>query len=94
MKFSLGSELIYTAERDTTLILNVEAQHLRGQRVLSERFSIGPELRTESHEIPETLNRYRRLMLKPGRYTIRYEAEVETDPDAAASGQGGGSGRG
>ncbi len=80
MKFSLGSELIYTAERDTTLILNVEAQHLEGQRVLRESFTISPDIQSEPHEIPETLNRYRRVTLKPGRYTVRYEAEVATDP--------------
>lgn len=80
MKFTLGSELIYTAERDTTLILNVEAQHLEGQRLLRESFSISPDIESEPHEIPETLNRYRRVIIGPGRHVIRYEAEVETDP--------------
>ena len=80
MRFSLGSELTYTATRDTTLILGVEVQHIAGQRVLSEEFSISPEMASESHEIAETKNRYRRLLLKPGRHTIRYEAEVETLP--------------
>lgn len=80
MKFSVGSELTYTATRDTTLILGVEAQHIAGQRVLSERFTISPAMRSESHEIAETKNRYRRLQLKPGRYTVRYEAQVETLP--------------
>ncbi|RYE10198.1 MAG: transglutaminase family protein [Hyphomicrobiales bacterium] len=88
MKFSLGSELIYTAERETTLILNIEAQHMQaGQKVLRERFAINPDLRSEPHEIPETLNRYRRLVLQPGRYTIRYEAEVATDPVLTHPGQ-------
>ena len=80
MKFSVGSELTYTATRDTTLILGVEAQHIAGQRVLSEQFSIWPAMQSESHEIAETKNRYRRLQLTPGRYTVRYEAEVETLP--------------
>ena len=80
MKFDVGSELIYTAQRETTLILNIEAQRLAGQRVLSERFTLDPAFASEAHEIGETKNRYRRLKLRPGRYTIRYEATVETDP--------------
>ena len=80
MKFDLGSELIYTAKKDTTLILNIEAQHLRGQRITSETFTVTPHLRGEAHDVAETANRYRRLILTPGRYTIRYEATVETEP--------------
>lgn len=83
MLFDLGSRLTYIATKDTTLILNVEAQHLRGQRILSETFTISPHSRGEAHDVPETANRYRRLRLAPGKYTIRYEATVETDPVTA-----------
>ena len=80
MKFTLGSELQYTALRDTTMILNVEAQDVPGQRVLTEQFSVTPQIDTEAHQPPETSNRYRRLLLHPGDYAIRYEATVETAP--------------
>lgn len=80
MRFSLGAELTYTAIRTTTLILNVEVQRLAGQRVLAERFTVDPAAQAEPHEAPETANRYRRLVLEPGRHTIRYEAEVDTQP--------------
>jgi transglutaminase-like putative cysteine protease len=80
MRFSLGSELIYTAIRPTTVILNIEAQNLPGQRVVRESFEVSPEIASEAKEIAETANRYRRFVLQPGRYTIRYDAEVETDP--------------
>lgn len=80
MRFSIGSELTYTAARDTTLILSVEAQQVPGQLTVSERFSVTPDVGAASQEIPETRNRYRRLLLKPGRYTVRYEADVETIP--------------
>ena len=80
MKFSLGSELTYTAVRDTTLILGVEVQRIAGQHILREQFAVTPNASSESHEIGETRNRYRRLLLKPGRYSIRYEADVETLP--------------
>ncbi|MEO7223318.1 MAG: hypothetical protein ABIY37_12670, partial [Devosia sp.] len=75
MKFQLGSELIYTAVRDTTLVLNVEAQHVPGQQVLRENLNFIPFIPSEPHIIPETGNRYRRVMLQAGRYSIRYEAE-------------------
>lgn len=80
MKFSVGSELIYTAMRDTTLILGVEVQRIAGQRLLHEQFTVTPANPSESHEIAETRNRYRRFLLRPGRYTIRYAADVETLP--------------
>jgi transglutaminase-like putative cysteine protease len=81
MRFSVGSELIYKAVRDTSIILNVEAQNLDGQEVLREKFSVSPSTRSESYEVAETGNRYRRLMLEAGQtYTVRYEAEVETHP--------------
>lgn len=80
MKFSVGSQLIYTAARDTTLVLGVEAQRIAGQKILREHFSVTPILPSEPHEMADTKNRYRRLLLRPGRYTIRYEADVETLP--------------
>lgn len=80
MKFQLGSELIYTAVRDTTLVLNVEAQNLPGQKVVRESLAFTPFVPSEPHTIPETDNRYRRVLLRPGRYSIRYEAEIETSP--------------
>ena len=66
MKFQVGSELIYTAVRDTTLILNVEAQHLPGQQVVRENLNFIPFVPSEPHIIPETGNRYRRVLLQPG----------------------------
>jgi len=80
MKFSLGCELKYTARRDTTMILNIEAQQVEGQTIRREAFSVTPFIHSEVHATPETGNRYRRVLLTPGNYAIRYEAEVETSP--------------
>lgn len=80
MKFSLGCELNYVVRRDTTMILNIEAQRVEGQLVSLERFFITPFVPSDVHATPETSNRYRRLLLTPGTYGIRYEAEVETYP--------------
>lgn len=87
MRFRLGCSLDYNVTTDTTMLLNVEAQHNNGQRVIGERFLIDPLPRTqESHQSAETGNRYRRVLLPPGQFIIRYEAEVETQPLHASPG--------
>ena len=77
MDFSVGCTLEYEAAAETTLILNIEAQQAGGQRVVSERFDGPPG---ESHEVPETGNRYRRVVLPPGGHSFHYQALVETMP--------------
>lgn len=81
MQFELGSTLVYDAKDVTTLILNIEAQHLSNQTILSESLLISPEQPTETYTVAETGNRYRRLNLQPGRIEITYRASVETSPD-------------
>ena len=80
MRFALGCELNYTVIAPTTLILNIEALRGPQQRVLGESLVITPGLLSEAHEAHETGNLYRRLLLQPGQYGIRYEATVETRP--------------
>ena len=80
MKFSLCCELNYLVRRDTTMILNIEAQRVEGQAIAQETFSVTPDVPSETHATIETSNRYRRLLLRPGEYAIRYEARVETSP--------------
>ena len=80
MKFSLCCELNYLVRRDTTMILNIEAQRVEGQTIAQETFSVTPDVLSETHATKETSNRYRRLLLRPGDYAIRYEARVETSP--------------
>lgn len=80
MKFSLGCELNYVVRRDTTMILNIEAQRVEGQTISNESFSVTPFVHSDVHATPETSNRYRRLLMTPGSYVIRYGADVETSP--------------
>lgn len=77
MRLSVGSRLQYHVASETTLILNIEAQRTGGQVLLSERFT-GPD--GDIHEVPETGNRYRRIVLPPGTHIIQYTAEVENQP--------------
>jgi transglutaminase-like putative cysteine protease len=77
MRFSVGCRIQYDVASETTLILNVEAQRAGGQLLLGEAFD-GPA--GDIHEVPETGNRYRRMVLPPGSHLISYSAEVETRP--------------
>lgn len=80
MKFSVSCSLQYDVAADTTLILNIEAQRGEGQEILSEQFSISTGIATESHVVPETGNRYRRMVLPVGQHLIGYTAQIDAHP--------------
>lgn len=80
MDFSVGCTLEYEAADATTLILNIEVQQTQRQQVLSERFTTTPPIQSEVHAVPETGNRYRRMVLPKGKVALRYEAEVRLNP--------------
>jgi hypothetical protein len=80
MQCAVRCELIYDVTAPTDLILNIEAQRSERQHVLDEYFSISPEIANSVHEMPESGNRYRRLRLDTGRYTIHYDAKIEMLP--------------
>jgi transglutaminase-like putative cysteine protease len=80
MRFSVGCILPYRVIAPTTMIINVEPLRGEQQRVIRETFTVTPEYASEPHEARETGNLYRRLVLQPGDYTIRYEGEVEMQP--------------
>lgn len=79
MRYQVGCTLPYRILSPTTMILNVEPMRGEQQQVLDESFSVSPAIASEPHVAP-TGNLYRRLLLAPGDYTIRYEGAVETRP--------------
>src|SRR5690606_33455132 len=83
MRFSIDCELDYDVAAETTLILNIEAQRAGHQRILGEALTLPEGIASEAHEVPETGNRYRRLILPVGPHRIAYRAEVETNPAIA-----------
>ena len=80
MRFSVGCQLPYRVITPTTMILNLEPLRGEQQHIVNEHFTVTPFIATEPHQATETGNRYRRLMLPPGDYTIRYDGEVEITP--------------
>jgi transglutaminase-like putative cysteine protease len=80
MRYAVGCVLPYKVKSQTTMILNLEPMRGEQQRVRSERFIVTPAIDSEPHEARETGNFYRRLVLQPGDYEIRYEGEIELTP--------------
>jgi len=87
MKFTVSCSLSYEVVTETTLILNIEAQRNAGQQVIAEQFSTSQNLVAEAHVVPETGNRYRRMVLPVGQHQIDYAAEIETSPFIGDPGQ-------
>lgn len=80
MRYSVGCVLPYRVITPTTMILNLEPLRGEQQRVIREEFGVTPEIQSEPHRAAETGNLYRRLVLPPGEYSIRYAGEVEMLP--------------
>ncbi|WP_428487857.1 transglutaminase-like domain-containing protein [Rhodopila sp.] len=76
MQFSVSSKLGYRVQAPTPFVFNVQATRFRGQTVSTESLSIQPEIPIESWTMPESGNRYFRLIAPPGGFTISYQATV------------------
>jgi len=80
MRFSIACELGYEVTAPTTMILNIEAMGTRQQPIVKAEFSVTPFVAADLHQGFEGANAYRRLMLAPGQYTIRYRGEIDSTP--------------
>jgi transglutaminase-like putative cysteine protease len=77
MEFSVTSKLAYRVQAPTPFVFNVQASRFSGQTVVSESLTIQPDMPTESWTMPESGNRYFRLIAQPGAFTVAYAAKVE-----------------
>jgi transglutaminase-like putative cysteine protease len=87
MEFSVAARLSYRISRDTPFVFNLQAQRFPGQTIVVESLRIDPDLRPESWTMPESGNRYIRLLAAEGQFEVSYEATVRLehefeDPDA------------
>ena len=80
MKFRVGCELNYKVTSQTTMFLNIEAQGSDHQIVEAQSFNVTPAVSVETHQFMESANLYRRVLLGPGSYKIRYDADVTLSP--------------
>ncbi len=80
MEFNLGCKLGYRASGTTSFLFNIEAQTFGSQRVNEERLTITPELPIDRWIMPESGNRYFRVVAPAGPLTVAYEASVSWNP--------------
>jgi len=79
MDFSLKATLRYRVKQDVPFVFNIEAQQFAGQTILTETLQIEPGLPVERWTMPESGNRYFRLIAPAGSFTIAYQATVRLD---------------
>ena len=76
MEFSVQATLGYRVQQETPFVFNVQAQAFTGQTITSESLRIEPELPTDDWTMPESANRYFRLVAPGGSFKIKYQATV------------------
>jgi transglutaminase-like putative cysteine protease len=76
VEFQVTSKLSYRVQSPTPFVFNVEASTFPGQTVMTEALTIQPELPLERWTMPESGNRYVRLIAPPGGFTVHYQAKV------------------
>jgi transglutaminase-like putative cysteine protease len=79
MDFSVEATLGYRVKQDVPFVFNVEAQQFAGQTIVSESLRLDPELPIERWTMPESGNRYFRLIAPPGAFKVSYRATVRLD---------------
>ena len=80
MDYKVGCSLSYRVKTPTPFVFNIEAASFDGQVVTSETLTTSPEVALERWTMPETGNRYLRVMVQPGPFTVDYTAEVAIAP--------------
>jgi transglutaminase-like putative cysteine protease len=76
VEFSVQATLGYRVQKETPFVFNVQAQAFTGQTIKSESLRIAPELPIEDWTMPESANRYFRLVAPAGGFKITYTATV------------------
>lgn len=80
MDFTIGCTLPYRVRTPTSFVFNVEAVRHPGQTVTDESLTLTPEAAVERWTMPESGNRYIRVDVAPGPFTLEYRAAVTLAP--------------
>jgi transglutaminase-like putative cysteine protease len=76
MDFSVSAALGYRVKQETAFVFNVQAERFAGQTVVTEELRVDPPLPLENWTMPESGNRYFRLIAPPGGFKLSYDATV------------------
>jgi transglutaminase-like putative cysteine protease len=74
--FSVQATLGYRVKQDVPFVFNVQAQQFAGQTIMSESLQLDPALPIERWTMPESGNRYLRLIAPAGGFKVAYVATV------------------
>jgi transglutaminase-like putative cysteine protease len=77
MKFKLGCQLKYDLSEECTFIFNIGVARGHHQTVLEEHLELELSVALEEYIVPDTRNRYLRLIAPPGQLQVSYQATVE-----------------
>lgn len=80
MRYSIDCSLDYDVTAPTTMILNIEAMGSPQQNIVKAEFAVEPFVSADFDQPFESANAYRRLVLVPGRYAVRYNGEIDSEP--------------
>lgn len=79
MRYEVGCRLGYEVGRPGPIVLNVRPALTAQQRVVEESLTLTPETAVQSWTMPESGNRYDRLVPEAGPFEVHYEATVDLD---------------
>ena len=80
MRFKLGCRLKYQTAANVPFVFNVHAQRCDGQIIAHERLTLTPSAEIEHWTMPESGNRYFRMISPVGPFAVEYEAEATLAP--------------
>lgn len=80
MDFSFGCALAYRLPAPTPFVFNFEAAGCGGQTLRGEELALAPELPVERWTMPESGNRYLRVLAGPGEFRLEYRGRAWLEP--------------
>jgi transglutaminase-like putative cysteine protease len=80
VQFEIGCKLAYRSKAETPFVFNIEAQRFNGQAIDDERLSTTPHVEVARWTMPESGNRYLRVIAPAGPFTIEYTARATLTP--------------
>jgi transglutaminase-like putative cysteine protease len=76
-KFNCSCELEYKIIEASTFIFNIAIAEIENQKIIAESLELTPGLPYEEFVEPILNNRYWKVNVPPGKFTLRYQGQVE-----------------
>jgi len=80
VQFIFGCRLAYRTPSAIPFVFNIEAQQFDGQTLFDEQLTTTPGVDIERWTMPESGNRYVRVIAPPGSFSVEYRGRVELSP--------------